>query len=98
MQTNQRKSKLNDTIRAKIATQIILNPKNTHKEIAEFYGISRQLVTLIAKENNLERTPFKGLIGSYNYPKRTKADIQSINNRFSDIDSDKLKSLVNSKF
>ena len=97
MQTNQR-SKLNDTIRAKIATQIILNPKNTHQEIAEFYGISRQLVTLIAKENNLERTQFKGLIGSYNYPKRTRADISSINARFSELDSDKLKSLVNSKF
>ena len=97
MQTKQ-SNKLNDTIRAKIATQIILNPKNTHKEIAEFYGISRQLVTLIAKENNLQRTQSKGFVGADTHPKRTRADIQAINTRFSGIDSDKLKSIVNTKF
>ena len=92
------KNKLNNTIRAKIATQIILNPKNTHQEIADFYGISRQLVTLIAQENKLQRTREKGLEGSWTYPKRSRADFVKINEKFSAIDSDKLKTIVNELF
>lgn len=92
------KNKLNETIRAKIATQIILNPKNTHKEIADFYGISRQLVTLISRENNLQRTEAKGLEGPDTFPKRTKANFEKINEKFSAVDSDKLKSIVNILF
>ena len=92
------KNKLNNTIRAKIATQIILNPKNTHQEIADFYGISRQLVTLIAQENKLQRTREKGLEGSLTYPKRSRADFVKINEKFSAIDSDKLKTIVNELF
>lgn len=98
MQTKQRKNKLSDIIRAKIATQIILNPKNTHQEIADFYGISRQLVTAIAGENKLQRTREKGLDGSDTYPKRSRADFIKINEKFSAIDSDKLKAIVNVKF
>lgn len=94
----QRKNKLSDIIRAKIATQIILNPKNTHQEIADFYGISRQLVTLVAKENKLQRTREKGRDGSDTYPKRTRADFIKINEKFSAIDSDKLKEIVHTKF
>lgn len=94
----QRKNSLNQTIRAKIATQLVLNPKNTHQEIADFYGISRQLVTLVAQENNLQRTLSKGLEGSYTYPKRNRADFEKINERFSQLDSDKLKMIVNAQF
>lgn len=92
------KNKLNSIIRAKIATQIILNPKNTHQEIADFYGISRQLVTAIAGENKLQRTREKGLDGSWTHPKRSRADFVKINEKFSAIDSDKLKTIVNELF
>lgn len=94
----QRKDKLNETIRAKIAVQLTLNPNNTHQEIADFYGISRQLVTLVAAEFDCQRTEAKGLEGPKTHPKRTKADIQKINDKFSNIDSDKLKSIVNTLF
>ena len=92
------KNKLNNIIRAKIATQLVLNPKNTHQEIADFYGISRQLVTLVAQENNLQRTLSKGLEGSDTYPKRTRADFEKINERFSNLNSNKLKMIVNEQF
>lgn len=94
----QRKDKLNGTIRAKIAVQLTLNQNNTHQEIADFYGISRQLVTLIANEFHCRRTETKGLSGSLTHPKRSKADIQKINERFSAVNSDKLKCIVNLEF
>ena len=94
----QRKDRLNETIRAKIAVQLTLNQNNTHQEIADFYGISRQLVTLIANEFHCTRTEAKGLCGPLTHPKRTKADIQKINERFSAVDSDKLKCIVNLEF
>ena len=94
MQTNRRKDRLSDIIRAKIAVQLTLNPKNTHQEIADFYGISRQLVTLIASEFHCTRTEAKGLRGSLNHPKRNKADIQKINEKFSEVNRDKLLCLA----
>lgn len=94
----QRKDKLNETIRAKIAVQLTLNPKNTHQQIADFYGISRQLVTLVAAEFHCRRTESKGLEGSKTHPKRTKADIEKINEKFSAVNSDKLKCIVNLEF
>lgn len=98
MQTNRRKDRLNETIRAKIAVQLTLNPKNTHQQIADFYGISRQLVTLVAYEFHCARTEAKGLEGSKTHPKRIKADIQKINEKFSNVNSDKLKCIVNLEF
>lgn len=100
MQTTQtqRKDRLNDIIRAKIAVQLTLNHKNTHQEIADFYGISRQLVTLVASEFHCRRTATKGLEGSLTHPKRTKADIEKINEKFSDVHRDKLKMIVNLEF
>ena len=94
----ERKNRLNNTIRAKIAVQLTLNPKNTHQEIADFYGISRQLVTLVASEFHCRRTATKGLEGSLTHPKRNKVDIQKINDKFSDVNVDKLKNIVNSEF
>ena len=81
------KNRLNDVIRAKIAVQLTLNKTNTHQEIADFYGISRQLVTLIAKEHGLQRTKTKGSKGSDTFPKKTKANFSSINAKFSEIDT-----------
>lgn len=81
-----KKGRLNDVVRNKIAIEVTLNPKKTHKEISEFYGISRQLVTLIAKEYNLKRTNAKGLVGSYTHPIKNKANIEQINDKFSGID------------
>lgn len=98
MKTNRRKDRLNDIIRAKIAVQLTLNTKNSHQEIADFYGISRQLVTLVANEFHCKRTDSKGLEGSKTHPKRTRANIQKINERFSAVDSDKLKCIVNLEF
>ncbi len=92
------KNRLNDVIRAKIAVQLTLNKTNTHQEIADFYGISRQLVTLIAKEHGLQRTKTKGTEGPDRCPKRTKANFSSINAKFSEIDTNKLKELVNEDF
>ena len=83
----ERKDRLSETIRNKISVEITLNPKKKHLDIAEFYGISRQLVTKIAKENNLQRCKPRGLDGSYNYPERVKANIELINLKFSNIDS-----------
>ena len=51
--TKERKDRLSETIRNKISVELTLNPKKKHLDIAQFYGISRQLVTKIAKENNL---------------------------------------------
>ena len=98
MQTNRRKDRLNETIRAKIAVQLTLNKNNTHQEIADFYGISRQLVTLVANEYNCKRTVVKGLEGSKTHSKRNRADIQKINDKFSEVNTDKLKMLVNLDF
>lgn len=92
------KNSLNQTIRNKIAVQLVLNTQNTHQEIADFYGISRQLVTLIAAQNNLQRTKTKGTEGPDTFPKRPRANFEKINERFSNIDSDKLKSIVNLGF
>ena len=96
MKTNRRKDRLNETIRAKIAIQLTLNKNNTHQEIADFYGISRQLVTLIASEFHCTRTEAKGLRGSLTYPKRPRANFEKINEKFSNLDTDKLKYIVNS--
>ena len=93
-----RKDRLNETIRAKIAVQLTLNQNNTHQEIADFYGISRQLVTVIANEFKCQREAPKGRTGSLTHPKRTKADIQKINEKFSAVNSDKLKCIVNLEF
>ena len=71
--TKERKDRLSETIRNKISIELTLNPKKKHLDIAQFYGISRQLVTKIAKENNLQRCKPRGLDGSYNYPERVKA-------------------------
>ena len=90
------KNKLNKIIRNKIAVQLVLNEQNTHQEIADFYGISRQLVTLIASENNLQRTKTKGTEGSDTFPKRPRANFEKINEKFSNLDTDKLKYIVNS--
>ena len=100
MQTTQtqRKDRLNETIRAKIAVQLTLNPKNTHQEIADFYGISRQLVTLVASEFHCKRTAPKGREGSLTYPKRKRADFEKINEKFSYVNVDILKNIVNSVF
>ena len=49
--TKERKDRLSETIRNKISIELTLNPKKKHLDIAQFYGISRQLVTKIAKEN-----------------------------------------------
>ncbi len=95
MKTNRRKDRLNETIRAKIAIQLTLNKNNTHQEIADFYGISRQLVTLIASENNLQRTKTKGTEGPDTFPKRPRANFEKINEKFSNLDTDKLKYIVN---
>lgn len=89
-----KRNRLSDIIRAKIAVQLTLNPKNTHQEIADFYGISRQLVTLIAKEYGCERTLPKGKEGSLNHPKRTRADFEKINDRFSELNTEKLLCLA----
>ena len=94
MQTNRRKDRLNETIRAKIAVQLTLNKNNTHQEIADFYGISRQLVTLVAKEYRCERTLPKGKEGSLNHPKRTRANFEVINDRFSELNTEKLLCLA----
>ena len=85
--TKERKDRLSKTIRNKISIELTINPKKRHLDIAEFYGISRQLVTKIAKENNLQRCKPRGTIGSYAYPARPKADIEQINLKFSNIDS-----------
>lgn len=90
------KNKLNKIIRNKIAVQLVLNEQNTHQEIADFYGISRQLVTLIASENNLQRTKTKGTEGPDTFPKRPRANFEKINEKFSNLDTDKLKYIVNS--
>lgn len=84
----ERKDKLNNTIRNKIAAEITLNPKKSHSEIGEFYGISRQLVSLIAKEFNIQRDKPKGLNGSFTYPIRKKADIEKINMKYSFFEDD----------
>ena len=89
----ERKNRLNNTIRAKIAVQLTLN-----QEIADFYVISRQLVTLVASEFDCRRTATKGLEGSLTHPKRNKVDIQKINDKFSDVNVDKLKNIVNLEF
>lgn len=89
-----KRNRLSDIIRAKIAVQLTLNPKNTHQEIADFYGISRQLVTLIAKEYGCERTLPKGKEGSLNQPKRTRANFEVINDRFSELNTEKLLCLA----
>lgn len=94
----ERKNRLNETIRAKIAVQLILNPNMTHKQIAEFYGISRQLVTAIADEFQCKRQAPKGRTGSLTHPKRKKADFVKINDKFSKVNSDKLKMIVNLEF
>ena len=94
MKTNRRKDRLNETIRAKIAIQLTLNKNNTHQEIADFYGISRQLVTLVAKEYGCERTLSKGKEGSLNHPKRTRANFQVINDRFAELNTEKLLCLA----
>lgn len=93
-----RKNRLNDVIRAKIAVQLTLNKTNTHQEIADFYGISRQLVTLVAKERGLQRTKTKGTEGPDRFPKRTMSDFVMINNKFSEINASKLKDIVNEDF
>ena len=85
--TKERKDRLSKTIRNKILVELTLNPKKKHLDIAQFYGISRQLVTKIAKENNLQRCKPRGTIGSYTYPERPKANIELINLKFSNIDS-----------
>ena len=85
--TKERKDRLSETIRNKISVEITLNPKKKHLDIAQFYGISRQLVTKIAKENSLQRCKPRGTVGSYSYPERPKADIEQINSKFSNIDS-----------
>ena len=85
--TKERKDRLSETIRNKISIELTLNPKKKHLDIAQFYGISRQLVTNIAKENNLQRCKPRGLDGSYTYPEKVKANIEQINLKFSNIDS-----------
>ena len=85
--TKERKDRLSKTIRNKISIELTINPKKRHLDIAEFYGISRQLVTKIAKENNLQRCKPRGLDGSHTYPERPKANIELINLKFSNIDS-----------
>lgn len=92
------RNKLNEVIRNKIAVQLVLNKSNTHKEIADFYGISRQLVTLIAKENGLQRSGVKGTEGPDTFPKRKKADFEKINAKFSDIDVKRIKEIVDERF
>lgn len=92
------KNKLNDSIRTKIALQIVLNPKNTHQQIADFYGISRQLVTAIAQENKLQRTCIKGTQGSHTYPKRSRANFDKINDLYTYMDSDTFMRVINEKF
>ena len=89
-----KRNRLSDIIRAKIAVQLTLNPKNTHQEIADFYGISRQLVTLVAKEYGCKRTLPKGKEGSLNHPKRTRANFEVINDRFSELNTEKLLCLA----
>jgi hypothetical protein len=89
-----KRNRLSDIIRAKIAVQLTLNPKNTHQEIADFYGISRQLVTLIAKEYGCERTLPKGKEGSETHPNRTRANFQAINEKFSELNTEKLLCLA----
>lgn len=90
----QRKDRLNDIIRGKIAVQLTLNKRNTHQQIADFYGISRQLVTLVAKEYGLKRTDIKGVEGSNTHPKKNRANFISINEKFSEVDTIKLKDIV----
>ena len=80
------KNKLNDFVRNKIAVEISLNPKKSHLEIGNYYGVSRQLVTTISKEYGLQRTAPKGTTGSYTHPKKKRSDIQKINEKFSTID------------
>jgi len=87
----ERKDKLNNIIRNKIALEITLNPRKSHSEISRFYNISRQLVSLIAREYNIQRCQPKGKIGSYNYPRKVKADINLINEKYSSIDSNFFK-------
>ena len=89
-----KRNRLSDIIRAKIAVQLTLNSKNTHQEIADFYGISRQLVTLVAKEYGCERTLPKGKEGSLNHPKRSRANFEVINDRFSELNTEKLLCLA----
>lgn len=87
-------SGLNKKIRGKIAIQLVLNKNNTHKQIAELYGISRQLVTKIAQENKLQRHLQKNMLGSHTYPKRSRANFLEINSKFNELDIMKLVSLV----
>jgi transposase len=94
----ERKNRLNETIRAKIAVQLILNPNMTHKKIADFYGISRQLVTVIADEFQCKRQPTKGRTGSLTHPKRNRANFHQINEKFTKVNTDKLKMIVNLEF
>ena len=79
------KNKLNDFVRNKIAVEISLNPKKSHLEIGNYYGVSRQLVTAISQEYGLQRTSPKGTTGSYTHPKKKRSDIQKINEKFSTI-------------
>ena len=88
------KPSLDTIIRNKIAVQIVLNNKQTHNQIANFYGISRQLVTLIAKENNLQRTKRKGTEGSNTKSSKPHANFNLINSKFSALDTEKLNTIV----
>lgn len=73
--------KLTQNVRDKIALRILKN-KETHKQISEIFGVSRQLVTKIAQEYKIPRTPPKGKVGSYTYPPRSRADIRKVNDKF----------------
>jgi predicted transcriptional regulator len=81
-----KKERLNEIIRNKIAVEISMNPKKSHADIAGFYGVSRQLVTKVAKEYSLQRTGTKNINGAYTYPARKTADIAAINKKYSDVD------------
>jgi hypothetical protein len=82
-----KKERLNEIIRNKIAVEISMNPKKSHANIADFYGVSRQLVTKIANEYSLQRTGAKNMNGAYTYPARKTADIASINKKYSAVDT-----------
>ena len=100
-----KKERLNEIIRNKIAVEISMNPKKSHADIAEFYGVSRQLVTKVAKEYSLQRTATKNVNGAYTYIRNTTinsfslpwtcSELRTSNKFYLDSLPEKLKYTVN---
>ena len=78
-----RKNRLTDSVRTKIAFQIFSTEK-THREIAEDFGLSRQVVTNIGREFKLQRTKSKPGGISCSHGTKRQANIENINYTYDD--------------